>query len=92
MTGQVGSRTPLSSLSPGEAGNVVEVGAGPSLGRLLELGLLPGTRVMVARRAPLGDPLEVRLRGFALCLRRNEAETILVETVLVETAPVGAGC
>ncbi len=47
--------------------------------RLLELGLLPGTRVEVVRRAPLGDPIELRLRGYALSIRRDEAATIEVE-------------
>jgi ferrous iron transport protein A len=41
--------------------------------RLMEMGLLPGTPVAVARRAPLGDPLELRLRGYALSIRRCDA-------------------
>jgi Fe2+ transport system protein FeoA len=41
--------------------------------RLLEMGLLPGTRVSLCRVAPLGDPLELRLRGYALSIRRGEA-------------------
>ena len=47
--------------------------------RLMDLGLIRGTTVEVVRTAPLGDPIEVRLRGFMLSLRRAEAEHITVE-------------
>lgn len=47
--------------------------------RLFELGLLPGTRVRVVRRAPLGDPIELRLRNYSLSIRREEAALIEVE-------------
>ena len=46
--------------------------------RLLEMGLLPGTRVRVVRVAPLGDPIELRLRDYALSVRRSEAARIAV--------------
>jgi ferrous iron transport protein A len=51
----------------------------PLTRRLLELGLLPGTRVRLVRRAPLGDPLELRLRNYALSIGREEAARIEVE-------------
>ena len=47
--------------------------------RLMELGLLPGTEVGVVRRAPLGDPIELRLRGYSLSIRREEASQVTVE-------------
>lgn len=47
--------------------------------RLLEMGLVPGTRVELRRRAPLGDPLELRVRGYALSIRRSEALGIEVD-------------
>jgi ferrous iron transport protein A len=47
--------------------------------RLMDLGLIRGTTLEVIRVAPLGDPLEVRLRGFMLTLRRTEAEHITVD-------------
>ena len=47
--------------------------------RLMDLGLIRGTTVEVVRAAPLGDPLEVKVRGFMLTLRRAEAEHITVE-------------
>lgn len=54
-------------------------GDADSARRLMDLGLIRGTTVEVIRRAPLGDPMEVRLRGFMLTLRRAEAEHITVE-------------
>ncbi len=44
----------------------------------MEMGLLPGTEVRVVRVAPLGDPIELRIRGYALSLRRAEAAKITV--------------
>ncbi|MEA4897468.1 ferrous iron transport protein A [Bacillota bacterium Meth-B3] len=46
--------------------------------RLVEMGITPGTRVMISRRAPLGDPMEIRLRGYQLTLREADARQILV--------------
>lgn len=46
---------------------------------LLRLGLIPGTTFEVLRRAPLGDPLEIHFRGFALALRPSEAGDMIVE-------------
>jgi len=70
----------LAALEPGERGRVTAVGGdADSARRLMDLGLIRGTTVEVIRRAPLGDPMEVRLRGFMLTLRRAEAEHITVE-------------
>lgn len=54
-------------------------GGGDAVRRLMDLGLIRGTTVEVIRAAPLGDPLEVRVRGFMLTLRRSEAEHITME-------------
>jgi ferrous iron transport protein A len=51
----------------------------PIARRLLELGLVPGTRISITRIAPLGDPLELRLRNYSLSIRRSEAATIEVD-------------
>ncbi|MFN8061502.1 MAG: FeoA family protein [Vicinamibacterales bacterium] len=53
--------------------------ARPIARRLLEMGLVPGTPVTVTRVAPLGDPLEVRVRNYALSIRRAEALRIEVD-------------
>jgi ferrous iron transport protein A len=50
--------------------------------RLREMGLMPGTSVTLVRTAPLGDPIEVKVRGYNLTLRKSEAEHILVETTV----------
>ena len=69
----------LDDLSPGESGVVLRVGGEPSVARrLMELGLVPGTTVEVVRRAPLGDPVELRLRQVHLSIRRSEAAHIHV--------------
>ena len=47
-------------------------------GRILEMGLLVGTPVELVRFAPLGDPVEIKVRGYNLSLRKHEAEQILV--------------
>jgi ferrous iron transport protein A len=44
--------------------------------RLLAMGITPGSHITVIRTAPMGDPLEVKIRGFYLCLRRSEAQAI----------------
>jgi len=52
---------------------------GPAFVRLREMGLLVGTPVTLVRAAPLGDPIEIVVRGYHLTLRKSEAEHVLVE-------------
>jgi ferrous iron transport protein A len=71
----------LDSLPFGVPARVVAVeGSGPVARRLMEMGVVPGAPVRVVKAAPLGDPLEVRVRNYHLALRRAEAQTILVVT------------
>jgi Fe2+ transport system protein FeoA len=73
---------PLSDLAIGEAGEIVKVGAvGEIKQRLLEMGMTPGVRVEVERLAPLGDPVEIKLLGYHLSLRRSEAAGIAVRKI-----------
>ena len=59
---------------------VARLKAAPGLRRrLMEMGVLPGTVVRVVRVAPLGDPLVVRLRGYELSLRHDDARAVAVE-------------
>lgn len=58
--------------------------AAPFRRKLLAMGITPGCRVTVIREAPLGDPLEIEIRSFHLCLRRSEASAIQVEECLIE--------
>ncbi len=70
---------PLSSLNPGTSGKVSEIKlTGTGRGRLMEMGVLVGTSVELIRFAPLGDPVEIKVRGYHLTLRRHEADQILV--------------
>lgn len=52
---------------------------GPEAARLLEMGLLPGTSIEVIRSAPLGFPIEVKVKGYMLTIRKSEAQCIEVE-------------
>ncbi|MDX2109669.1 MAG: FeoA family protein [Verrucomicrobiota bacterium] len=69
----------LSELRPGETGVVSAFAAiNAECLRLQEMGLLPGTEVRFLRKAPLGDPLEIELRGYCLTLRKKEADCVLI--------------
>ena len=72
---------PLINLVPGEAG-IIEKIDGPHhiiRQRLLEMGLTSGTRVKLIRFAPLGDPIEISVRGYHLSLRKQEAESVIIK-------------
>ena len=71
---------PLSSLAVGTAATVAEIKVPlEHRSRLLEMGLLVGTPVELVRFAPLGDPVEIKVRGYHLTLRKSEAEQIWVK-------------
>ena len=67
----------LRDLKPGDQGKVVSLGEkGPLRRRIMEMGVTPGTPIKVVKVAPLGDPIEVNLRGYELSLRKEEARQI----------------
>ncbi len=71
----------LDGLSPGTPARVLAIrGEGAVARRLMEMGVVPGAPIRVIKAAPLGDPLEVRVRNYHLALRRSEARTITVVT------------
>ena len=71
---------PLSQLEPGQRAAIVRIGGnGQVRRRYLEMGFVRGEEVSVERIAPLGDPVEYRVKGYHLSLRRADAENILVE-------------
>lgn len=72
--------TTLDKLPLGQEAIIAKVGGEGSIlrRRLLDMGLTPRTRVMVRKRAPLGDPMEISLRGYELTLRAEEAAKITV--------------
>jgi len=71
---------PLTALKIGAAATVSEIKLRPEQrGRLLEMGLLVGTSVQLVRFAPLGDPVEIKVRGYHLTLRKQDADQIWVQ-------------
>ena len=70
----------LKETKPGETVRVVKItGAGPVKRRIMEMGITKGIEVYVRKVAPLGDPVEVTVRGYELSLRKADAELIEVE-------------
>ena len=71
--------TTLRDLKPGEEGVVARIGdRGPMRRRIMDMGVTPGVLIKVVKVAPLGDPIEVNLRGYELSLRKDEAAQIEV--------------
>ncbi len=71
----------LAGLSIGETAVVKEVrGESPITKRLMEMGIIPGVSIEVIKTAPFGSPIQVRLRGYNLAIRRNEAEFVEILT------------
>jgi ferrous iron transport protein A len=69
----------LADLMPNEEGCIHSVSGNDTLSqRLSEIGFTPGQKVRLVRLAPLGDPLQIRIRGFHIALRRNEARRIVL--------------
>jgi len=70
----------LAKLKPGEKGRITSIGAiGPLKRRLMDMGVLVGEEVTVLKMAPLGDPIEVKIKSYNLSLRKKEAVEIGVE-------------
>lgn len=70
----------LNELKAGQQGKIVKVkGEGTIRRRLLDMGVIRGTGIEMERVAPLGDPVEVKLKGYHLSLRKEEAANIQVE-------------
>jgi ferrous iron transport protein A len=69
----------LRELPVGQDARVTSVkGTGSVTRRLMEMGLIPGVAVQVIKMAPFGDPIEVRVRGYSLAMRKSEADAIEV--------------
>lgn len=70
----------LNELKTGSSGIITAVGGdGPLRCRLLDMGFIPHTRVTLQKVAPMGDPIEIRVRGYELTLRVEEAQKIEVK-------------
>lgn len=70
----------LKDIKPKESGKICSVKAkGPIKRRLMDMGVVKGTEIYVEKVAPLGDPIEVKVRGYNLTLRKADAENIIME-------------
>jgi ferrous iron transport protein A len=71
----------LSELKPGQEGIIKEFKSNELFLKLMEMGCVPGERIILEQIAPLGDPISVSVAGYHLSLRLNEAEHIFVEII-----------
>ena len=70
----------LKEMKPGQSGRVVSIGeSGQLKRRIMDMGITPGVEVKVIKVAPLGDPVEINVRGYELSLRKEEAARIEVQ-------------
>ena len=70
----------LSEFSIGESGRVTKVdGEGRIRRRIFDMGITPGAEIFLRKKAPLGDPIEVTIRGYELTLRKDEANLVSLE-------------
>lgn len=70
----------LSNLKIGQKGIVKNLKVeGPIKRRLFDMGITPGADIIMVKRAPLGDPIEITIRGYQLSLRKSEAINIIIE-------------
>ncbi len=70
----------LRELKPGESGKVIKIsGSGSVHRRILDMGIVKGSEIEVERVAPLGDPIEIKVKGYHLSLRKEEAANIFIE-------------
>jgi DtxR family Mn-dependent transcriptional regulator len=73
---------PLKELAPGQKGKVERIaGQGEVYKRLIDMGITPGSLIEMRRVAPLGDPIEIKVRGYNLSLRKQEADKISIELI-----------
>lgn len=76
----MGKTVKLIQMKRGQKGSILRIGGnGPISRRMRDMGLIPGASIQCEGRAPLGDPIEVKVLGYNLALRKTEAESIEVE-------------
>lgn len=71
----------LSELRPGQSAVIKKFNSNEIFLKLMEMGCLPGEKVVLEQVAPLGDPVSITVAGYTLSLRLNEAEEIIVEII-----------
>ena len=68
----------LQDLRPGESGTILGFESSAVTDRLMEMGMLPGSKVQVVRLAPFGDPMDLKVRGYHLSIRKSEAAQVRI--------------
>ncbi len=71
----------LTDLKPGDRARIVAWSTDVPPARLLEMGMLPGSEIELVRYAPLGDPIDIKVRGFHLSIRKSEASLVQVDVI-----------
>lgn len=72
----------LNQFSPGTKGKVVKISSlCPVRRRMMDMGIVPGAEILIEGVAPMGDPIKVKVRGYNLTLRKNEAVNVFVEVI-----------
>ncbi len=80
--GDVEGSSKLDKLKIGQEGRVLNITAGSGIKRrLLDMGIVPGVKVRIEKVAPLGDPIDIVVKGYHLSLRKEEASTVMVEVI-----------
>lgn len=73
----------MKTLRNAEVGETLRIakilGDGPTKRRIMDMGITKGTEILVRKVAPLGDPIQINLRGYELTIRKHDAENIMVE-------------
>jgi ferrous iron transport protein A len=82
----------LSDLRPGERGTITRIGnKGVFRHRIMDMGVVPGAEIEMVRVAPLGDPVEFRIKGYNLSLRKGDAKEVEVESKMIPLSMVSPG-
>ena len=72
----------LNDLKPGQKGKVTKLlGLGYLRRRIIDMGIIPGTTILMKRVAPFGDPIQINVRGYELSIRKSEAQEILIDAI-----------
>ncbi|MCR4924749.1 MAG: ferrous iron transport protein A [Clostridiales bacterium] len=70
----------VDKMKPNEKGTVVSLGSSGAIRRrIIDMGITPGAFVVMRKTAPMGDPIEINVRGYELSIRKSEAKDILIE-------------
>ena len=71
----------LKEITPGQSCVIKSIYANNLRKRIIDMGLIAGTKIFVKKTAPLGDPMEIVVRGYSLTIRKAEARTIIVDRI-----------